>query len=45
VAFGGPGMDVLYITGGLGAEAGPGGLFRTQLKGVRGLVILPKRKP
>lgn len=43
VAFGGPDMDTLYITGGLGAEAGPGGLFRIQLKGVRGLVILPKR--
>jgi gluconolactonase len=41
VGFGGPKMDQLYITGGLGAEAGGGGLFRIQLKGVRGLTILP----
>lgn len=44
VGFGGPKMDQLYITGGLGAEAGRGGLFRIQLEGTRGLVILPKKK-
>lgn len=41
VAFGGPGMDQLFITGGLGVEAGGGGLFRLDI-GVKGLVILPK---
>ncbi len=40
VAFGGPETDTLYITGGLGQEAGGGGLFRIPL-GVKGLVILP----
>jgi gluconolactonase len=44
VAFGGPNMDQLYITGGTGEEKGPGALFRLDLKGVRGLVILPKRQ-
>lgn len=42
VAFGGRGMDQLFITGAL--EQGPdslGGIFRIKL-GVRGLVILPK---
>ncbi len=44
VAFGGPKMDQLYVTGGLGKEAGSkGALFRLDLKGVRGLVILPKK--
>jgi gluconolactonase len=43
VAFGGPKMDQLFITGGLGPEAGEGGLFRIDL-GVPGLVILPPRK-
>lgn len=43
VAFGGPNMDQLFVTGGLGAEAGAGGLFRLDL-GVKGLVILPKKK-
>lgn len=43
VAFGGPRMDQLYITGGLKAEAVAGGLFRLDLPGVPGLVILPKR--
>jgi gluconolactonase len=42
VAFGGPNMDQLFITGGLDAEGGPGGLFRIDLK-VKGLVILPPR--
>jgi gluconolactonase len=43
VAFGGPNMDQLYITGALGDEkTTPGGLFRLDLKGVRGLGILPK---
>mgnify|MGYP000995962738 CR=1 FL=1 len=44
VAFGGPKMDQLYITGGIGAESGGGGVFRLDLKGVRGLVILPAAK-
>jgi gluconolactonase len=42
VAFGGPNADQLFITGGLGPEAGPGGLFRIDLK-VKGLVILPAK--
>jgi len=42
VAFGGPNMDQLFITGGLDAESGPGGLFRIDLK-VKGLVILPAK--
>jgi gluconolactonase len=45
VAFGGPNMDQLYITGGLGKEQGSkGGLFRLDLKGVTGLTILPKKE-
>jgi gluconolactonase len=44
VAFGGPDWDQLYVTGGLGEEAGGGGLFRIDL-GVKGLVILPERTP
>ena len=43
VAFGGPEMDQLFITGGLGAESGGGGVFRIDL-GVKGLVILPAKK-
>lgn len=43
VAFGGPNMDQLFITGGIGPEAGEGGLFRIDL-GVKGLVILPPKK-
>jgi len=43
VAFGGPKMDQLFITGGIGPEAGEGGLFRIDL-GVKGLVILPAKK-
>ncbi len=39
VAFAGPEMDQLYVTGGK-----PGALFRLDL-GVKGLVILPPRKP
>jgi gluconolactonase len=42
VAFGGPKMEHLFITGGLGAEAGGGGLFRIDL-GAKGLVILPAK--
>jgi len=42
VAFGGPNMDQLFITGGIGPEAGEGGLFRIDL-GVKGLVILPPK--
>jgi gluconolactonase len=41
VAFGGPKMDQLFVTGGLGKEAGKGGLFRLDL-GVKGLRILPE---
>jgi gluconolactonase len=44
VGFWGPRMDQLYVTGGLGAEAGGGGLFRLDLKGTRGLTILPKKR-
>lgn len=44
VAFGGPKMDQLFVTGGLGAESGGGGLFRLDL-GVPGQMILPKKKP
>lgn len=43
VAFSGPNMDQLFITGGIGVEAGEGGLFRIDL-GVKGLVILPKKQ-
>ncbi|MGE5193301.1 MAG: SMP-30/gluconolactonase/LRE family protein [Deltaproteobacteria bacterium] len=43
VAFGGPNMDQLFITGGLETEGkSPGGLFRIDLK-VKGLVILPPK--
>jgi gluconolactonase len=41
VAFGGPHMDQLYVTGALGEEkTTKGGLFRLDLKGVKGLKIL-----
>ncbi|HKG21198.1 MAG TPA: SMP-30/gluconolactonase/LRE family protein [Blastocatellia bacterium] len=44
VAFGGPKMDQLYVTGALGDEKTTrGGLFRLDLKGVKGLSIL--RRP
>jgi gluconolactonase len=44
VAFGGPGMDQLYITGALGEEkTTKGALFRLDLKGVKGLKVLPQR--
>ena len=36
-------MTQLFITGGLGAESGAGGVFRIDL-GVKGLVILPEGK-
>lgn len=43
VAFGGPKMDQLFVTGGLEAEGGsPGGIFRLDLR-VKGLVILPPK--
>ncbi|MFW6124676.1 MAG: SMP-30/gluconolactonase/LRE family protein [Pirellulales bacterium] len=42
VAFGGPDMDQLFVTGGLGPESSKGGLFRLDL-GVPGLVILPPK--
>ncbi len=44
VGFGGPKMNQLYITGALGNEQSRGALFRLELRGVRGLVILPKKK-
>jgi len=40
VAFAGPAMDRLYVTGG-----DPGALFRIDLPGVRGLTILPPQRP
>jgi gluconolactonase len=43
VAFGGPKLDQLFVTGGLGAEAGAGGVFRLDL-GVKGLKVLPAGK-
>jgi gluconolactonase len=42
VAFGGGDMSQLFVTGGIGPEAGEGGLFRIDL-GVKGLVILPAK--
>ena len=44
VAFGGPKMNQLYVTGALGAygSGGQGALFRLDLGPVRGRVILPK---
>jgi gluconolactonase len=45
VAFGGAKMDQLYVTGALGGEQGSkGALFRLDLKGARGLRILPNRQ-
>jgi gluconolactonase len=41
VAFGGPKNEQLFVTGGLGGDAG-GGLFRLDLN-VKGLVILPTK--
>ncbi|MGH9902267.1 MAG: SMP-30/gluconolactonase/LRE family protein, partial [Pyrinomonadaceae bacterium] len=42
VAFGGPKMDQLYVTGALGDErTSKGALFRLDLKGTKGLKILP----
>ncbi len=44
VAFGGPRMDELYVTGALGEEkTTKGGLFRLDLKGVRGYRLLPRK--
>jgi gluconolactonase len=46
VAFGGPNMDTLYITGGIKGESddSEGGFFKIELKGVKGLTILPPKK-
>ena len=45
VAFGGPRMDQLFVTGALHKErGGKGALFRLDLPGVKGLVILPAKK-
>lgn len=43
VAFGGPKLDQLFVTGALGDEQNHGGLFRLDL-GVKGLSVLPKQK-
>jgi gluconolactonase len=44
VAFGGPKMDQLYITGALADErTSKGALFRLDLKGVKGLRLVPDR--
>jgi gluconolactonase len=46
VGFGGPKMNQLYITGGLGVEGrGEGGVFRLDLRSVRGLAPAPKSRP
>ena len=42
VAFGGPQLDQLFVTGGLQLEKGKGGLFRLDLH-IKGLLILPPR--
>ena len=45
VAFGGPNLDTLYITGALtGEPSSEGGLFRIKLEGVKGLKVLPEKK-
>jgi gluconolactonase len=45
VAFGGPDMATLYITGGIKGEGdSEGGFFKIELKGVKGLTILPLKK-
>jgi gluconolactonase len=45
VAFGGPRMDQLYVTGSIGIwDKTEGALFRLDLKEVRGLVILPDKE-
>lgn len=45
VAFGGPKMDTLYITGGIKGEGNSeGGFFKLELNGVKGLTILPAKK-
>lgn len=43
VAFGGPEMDQLFVTGAINADGEPGALFRLDLR-VPGLVILPERR-
>jgi gluconolactonase len=45
VAFGGPNLDTLYITGGIKGEGdSEGGFFKIELQGVKGLKILPAKK-
>jgi gluconolactonase len=45
VAFAGPNMDQLYVTGGTGEQGGNKGmLYRLDLKGVKGLPILPQQR-
>jgi gluconolactonase len=44
LAFGGPNRDQLYVTGALETEStSKGALFRLDLKGVKGLSVLPER--
>ncbi len=43
VAFGGPNMDQLFVTGALGDQKTPGALFRLDLPGVKGLWTGGKR--
>jgi gluconolactonase len=44
VAFGGPGLRDLYVTGSPGAKSGPGALFRLRL-GVRGRASMARPDP
>ena len=45
VAFAGPRMDQLFVTGALGkSDSSQGALFRLDLAGVRGLTILPAKR-
>ena len=43
VAFGGPNMDQLFVTGSIGDQKTPGALFRLDLPGVKGLWMGGKR--
>jgi gluconolactonase len=44
VAFAGKDMNELYVTGSLNKDGSRGALFRLDLKGVKGLTILPPKK-
>lgn len=43
LAFGGPKLDQLFITGGIVGDENQGFVFRLDLKGSRGLALLPKK--